>query len=614
MEPPPIHVNDVISSDHDNDDNDVDSSDLSDNEWEDAKQLFQQLRNNDKYKTLWDAFAAGANTTLREGTNRRQSSPRDRRRLRTSSGVCQDECCLPKTFIPLGLLTKTAENGNDELVGTMERLDLNGNKDADDETNERHESQTSRDSTAGTDSDADDFNESSSSEESIVRFDHISFEASPRSRSSGSNPQSTGDRNVVEVLSDDDDDEGTDALVVNSREPVKHVYEAPSSEREAANDTRRTRQPLVLEVDSDSDDGETWSPPKCKSPRMAPSSQEVATGSYGSSDEEGYDLDASASEAITAPRQGDSDADSCSSSENSWQGGLDDDFLADKRKQVVDPPRTAIAVLEDSDDDDEEEEDSNNCAKKAVPERVQAPTPSRRRPNTSTSTASKSPFLKTREELSKSLFNQLDTRVFHGKLGAEGVEITWSKRLSSTAGKTILRRGKGSHADIYKADIELSSTILDREARLRSTLLHEMCHAAAWIVDKNDNPPHGPVFQKWARRAQAQTGVPVTTTHTYKIAKYAWACQTVGCSVKIERPTKSFKPEGVVCAKCKGTFIQVDIDTGKPLLAREKRPPSKYNLFVKQHSKAVREALEATSGGRKVSQADVMTELAQRWK
>lgn len=32
--------------------------------------------------------------------------------------------------------------------------------------------------------------------------------------------------------------------------------------------------------------------------------------------------------------------------------------------------------------------------------------------------------------------------------------------------------------------------------KLRNTLVHEMCHAATWILD-NDAESHGPTFKKW---------------------------------------------------------------------------------------------------------------------
>ncbi|GFH12385.1 SprT-like domain-containing protein, partial [Haematococcus lacustris] len=46
--------------------------------------------------------------------------------------------------------------------------------------------------------------------------------------------------------------------------------------------------------------------------------------------------------------------------------------------------------------------------------------------------------------------------------------------------------------------LELSSKLLVSEARLRTTLAHEMCHVGAWELDKEWQAPHGPAFWRWA--------------------------------------------------------------------------------------------------------------------
>ncbi|CAN0552261.1 unnamed protein product, partial [Laminaria digitata] len=73
------------------------------------------------------------------------------------------------------------------------------------------------------------------------------------------------------------------------------------------------------------------------------------------------------------------------------------------------------------------------------------------------------------------------------------------------------------------------------------TLLHELCHAAAWVIDHKSNPPHGAHFWAWANRAkEAHPGVPVTTCHSYKINyKYRYVCQHGGCGAEIGRHSKS---------------------------------------------------------------------------
>ena len=62
------------------------------------------------------------------------------------------------------------------------------------------------------------------------------------------------------------------------------------------------------------------------------------------------------------------------------------------------------------------------------------------------------------------------------------------------------------------------------DPRLRSTLLHEMCHAAQWIVDGTHKPAHGKAFKKWAAVSMRKVrDVEVTTTHEYVIVyKFAW--------------------------------------------------------------------------------------------
>eukprot|EP00951_Prasinocladus_malaysianus_P018314 scaffold145896_cov19-Prasinocladus_malaysianus.AAC.1 len=63
--------------------------------------------------------------------------------------------------------------------------------------------------------------------------------------------------------------------------------------------------------------------------------------------------------------------------------------------------------------------------------------------------------------------------------------------------------------------------VLDNEEKLRNTLCHELCHAAAWLVDHTAKPPHGKVFRKWAQKAMAAyPDLNITTCHQYKVSTY----------------------------------------------------------------------------------------------
>jgi len=132
-------------------------------------------------------------------------------------------------------------------------------------------------------------------------------------------------------------------------------------------------------------------------------------------------------------------------------------------------------------------------------------------------------FRKNRDTITSQTFAEFNKQVFHGALSS--VIVTWSKKLNKTAGITRMRGKLGDgNGHTRVAAIELSTKVIDDEERLRSTLLHEMCHAAQWCVDGVPKPPHGAIFKKWASKSMSKiSDVEVTTTHNYQIAyKFAW--------------------------------------------------------------------------------------------
>jgi predicted SprT family Zn-dependent metalloprotease len=176
----------------------------------------------------------------------------------------------------------------------------------------------------------------------------------------------------------------------------------------------------------------------------------------------------------------------------------------------------------------------------------------------------------------------------------------------------------------YTAVIELSTKVIDNPFRLSSTLMHEMCHAAAWVVDHVAKPPHGKCFKKWAKHAMSSfPDIMVTTTHDYEIQyKYAWACTTPKCGVIIRRHSRSVDPFKQVCGRCKGALMEIEVPDERGASCqleptpRKKAVPSAYNIFVKEKSQRVRQYLEQqrASTGKKISQPDVMMECARLWR
>lgn len=194
------------------------------------------------------------------------------------------------------------------------------------------------------------------------------------------------------------------------------------------------------------------------------------------------------------------------------------------------------------------------------------------------------------------------------------------------------------------AIVELSTKVVDDELRLQTTLLHELCHVAAWIIDGNLKPPHGPCFQKWVAIAtQAiQPTIPITTKHTFEIHyKYSWECVNPSCSVTLIRRhnRRSIDIKRHVCGKCRGPLREVmdtplsaslpstsanahNDSTTKPLPTR-RRPLTEYQRFIQENSKIVAQQLlsrrrrrssSSKSTGRKPTPQAVLTECAKLWQ
>lgn len=129
--------------------------------------------------------------------------------------------------------------------------------------------------------------------------------------------------------------------------------------------------------------------------------------------------------------------------------------------------------------------------------------------------------------------------------------------------------------------------VIDGDERLQSTLAHEMCHVAAWLLKGVCKPPHGAAFKGYA--AQVMRVYPhlnITTCHSYEIQfKYQYQCTTSWCGHVYGRHSKSIKVETQRCGRCMGVLQlmpQLKAD-GTP---RKQRKPNKFALFVKVRHRA----------------------------
>jgi len=218
-------------------------------------------------------------------------------------------------------------------------------------------------------------------------------------------------------------------------------------------------------------------------------------------------------------------------------------------------------------------------------------------------------FNRDKDAITAALFAEFNEKVFDAELPSD-FEVTWNKKLLTTAGLTHYKRSTKSGETTYSARIELSNKVLDTVEKLESTLLHEMCHASAWLVDKTAKPPHGPVFKKWASQAmKVYPETNVSTCHAYTIHQpYKWRCTRDWCQQEYGRHSKSIDITKKACGACGGKleYLGKFKKNGDEVAARA---PTAFSLFVKEHFKSTKNALGASTPHK-----DVMKHLSQRWK
>lgn len=152
-------------------------------------------------------------------------------------------------------------------------------------------------------------------------------------------------------------------------------------------------------------------------------------------------------------------------------------------------------------------------------------------------------------ELADFLFKLFNEQIFNGCL-PNNMPLVWSKTLNKTAGRCFMLKGSGM--EDRKCKIELASKVLTSADRLRDTLIHEMCHAACWLLNSVKNG-HGHLWQSWAKLAMLKyPELPIISRcHNYMIeTKFAYVC--TDCNHHYKRHSKSINTEEKRCGKCKG--------------------------------------------------------------
>ncbi|EFN62275.1 Acidic repeat-containing protein [Camponotus floridanus] len=215
-----------------------------------------------------------------------------------------------------------------------------------------------------------------------------------------------------------------------------------------------------------------------------------------------------------------------------------------------------------------------------------------------------------KDELCKKLYKLYNEKVFDNQL-PQDMSIEWNIRMRGTAGFCYNKKSIRTLSGVVKSSrIVLATKIVDTPDRLRDTLIHEMCHAATWLInDISDG--HGPFWTKWANKAMETFPElpPIRRCHDYDIkTKYTYRC--TGCGYSIGRHSKSLDIERKRCGHCLGKFellVNKTTKSGIKQVQTPKREPSGFALYVKQNYNSVKKEKN------NMKHAEVMKILGQQF-
>ncbi|XP_032187747.1 acidic repeat-containing protein isoform X2 [Mustela erminea] len=210
-------------------------------------------------------------------------------------------------------------------------------------------------------------------------------------------------------------------------------------------------------------------------------------------------------------------------------------------------------------------------------------------------------FKQNKDSLVQKIYTLFNSSVFNKKL-PEKIDIGWNKKMLRTAGLCTTGETRYPKKQRY-AKIEISLKVCDSADRLRDTLIHEICHAASWLLD-GIRDSHGDAWKYYAKKSNmVHPELPmVTRCHNYKI-NYRIHYECTRCKTRVGRYTRSLNTDRFICAKCKGPLVMLPLTRkdGTPI-APHVRPFAKY---VQENYRTIKHETEGISHG------DVMRRLSK---
>ncbi|OAF64360.1 HMG box-containing protein C19G7.04, partial [Intoshia linei] len=187
------------------------------------------------------------------------------------------------------------------------------------------------------------------------------------------------------------------------------------------------------------------------------------------------------------------------------------------------------------------------------------------------------------------------------------LSTSWNKRLIKTSGRCIGKKNVKCGEKIITCHIELSCKVCDSPDRIRDTLLHEMCHGAVFLIDKDIHHGHGHLWKKYVIKSKSVfSKIPVVETcHSYAINyKFYYRCEN--CQLQEGRFKRNLKVENGGCSKCNGKIVVLieEKKNKKNLIKFEPRKISSFAQYVKENYSTIKTRNEK-------SHKDVMKQLSE---
>jgi predicted SprT family Zn-dependent metalloprotease len=169
------------------------------------------------------------------------------------------------------------------------------------------------------------------------------------------------------------------------------------------------------------------------------------------------------------------------------------------------------------------------------------------------------------------IWNELNGRYFAGLLPP--IELVWSRRLTSSVGLFVSRRGPRPRLDQdglrppTKREIRLSLPLLQQalqrseygEQEIVNTLAHEMIHQWQYDILKR-RPNHGTDFLRKMTEMNRDGTLAITVYHSLQkevlaLARFSWRCQQ--CGRVYRRQRRTIEPRRHHCGICRGVLEEL---------------------------------------------------------